>query len=72
MKRRTMNDNHSRLKALQDDLERSLVIARALRAELTAKTEHVNRRAIDPAVDLHVPKLRRSSPRSRSGEPLRV
>jgi hypothetical protein len=48
MKPRTMNGSESRLKALQDDLERSLVIARALRAKLAAKTEHMNRRALDP------------------------
>jgi hypothetical protein len=65
MKRRTMDDHYARLNALLGDLERSLVIARALRAELTAKTAHINGSASDPAVGTHVPELRLRGPRSR-------
>jgi hypothetical protein len=56
------------MNALLEVLERSLAIARALRAELIARTAHLNRGATDPRVGVHVPKLRLRGPRSRSGE----
>ena len=48
MTSRSTNDTESRLRALLDALDRSLLIARALRAELIAKTAHMNRLAIVP------------------------
>jgi hypothetical protein len=53
MKRRTMSDSHSHMSTLLEDLERSLVIARALRAELTARTARLNRSAIVPRSRSH-------------------
>jgi hypothetical protein len=65
MKRRTMT---AHMNALLEDLERSLVIARALRAELIAKTAHMNRRAIDHGIGVHIPTRRLRGARSRSDE----